>query len=219
VPRTPKNQNLEQNSQEKSLTDIVYPESTGIPVPEYLGTPDKLPESTEDAPQPKRRGRKPGSKAKSHKEVEANIQPEIEPPFQEKKEPVDGIAAAEKRLAEQYGVSNIDAIAEPIFTGEQNYKPVEPTEDATFTGESSGDTVVPQSTEVAQVQGEGQADPNAPQQGDVQAQNGEGIPIPRPLLPEEPEISDIRCPNQLTNAQNNLLGTSFPRSSNVLSAS
>ena len=174
MPRTPKNHNLEQNSQEKSLTDLVYPESTGIPVPEYLGTPDKLPESTEEAPQPKRRGRKPGTKAKSHKEPEANIQPDIELDFQEKKEPIDGIAAAEKRLAEQYGVSNIDAISETIYTGEQNYKPVESTEESVFAGESNGEAIVPQNTEAAQVQGEGQADPNAQQQGDAQAQNGEG---------------------------------------------
>ena len=100
MPRTPKNQNLKQNSQEKSLTDIVYPESTGIPVPDYLGTPDKLPENTEEIVQPKRRGRKPGPKNKVHKEVVESTQQDLELDFQEKKEPVDGIAAAEKRLAE-----------------------------------------------------------------------------------------------------------------------
>ena len=175
MPRTPKNHNLEQNSQEKSLTDLVYPESTGIPVPEYLGTPDKLPESAEEAPQPKRRGRKPSTKTKAHKDVEANIQPDIEMDFQEKKEPVDGIAAAEKRLAEQYGVSNIDAISEPIFTGEQNYVSSEQSEESSFVSENSGEAAS-QNAETAQVQGEVQGDTstdtNAQQQGDTQAQNG-----------------------------------------------
>ena len=115
MPRTPKNQNSEQNTQAPSLTDLVYPESTGIPVPEYLGTPDKLPDNVEDAPQPKRRGRKPNPKTKVRKEpeFEQNVQTEAEPEFQEKRQPIDGIAAAEKRLAEQYGVANIDAIVAP----------------------------------------------------------------------------------------------------------
>jgi transcription termination factor Rho len=182
VPRTPKNQNLEQNSQEKSLTDIVYPESTGIPVPEYLGTPDKLPENTDDVPQPKRRGRKPNmkpnGKPKAHKNIEVEIASDIEPDYQEKREPVDGIAAAEKRLAEQYGVANIDAIAEPIYTGAPSYE---------ASSENAGEQVsvaneseaVSQGTEGVQVQGEnqgeGQIDPNAQQQGEnAQAQNGEG---------------------------------------------
>ena len=103
MPRTPKNQNLVQNAQAPSLTDLVYPESTGIPVPDYLGTPDKLPENANEVPQPKRRGRKPGQKAKVRKDVdvEENFQADIEQNYQEKKEQVDGIAAAEKRLAEQ----------------------------------------------------------------------------------------------------------------------
>ena len=129
MPRTPKNQNLEQNTQEKSLTDIVYPESTGIPVPEYLGTPDKLPEMTEEAPQPKRNNTKKTnakSKAKTIKAKKASepkIQPDLELDFQEKTEPVDGIEAAEKRLAQQQGVETLDAISEPIFAGEQSYTP------------------------------------------------------------------------------------------------
>ena len=52
----------------------------------------------------------------------------------------------------------------------------------------------------------------------IQVQSGEGIPIPRPLLPEEPHISEIKCPNQLAKAQNNLLKTLFPLSSNLSSA-
>ena len=184
MPRTPKNQNSEQNTQAPSLTDLVYPESTGIPVPEYLGTPDKLPDNAEDAPQPKRRGRKPNPKTKARKEpeFEQNVQADAEPEFQEKRQPVDGIAAAEKRLAEQYGVANIDAIAEPIYTGEQNYKPAESTEESAFTGESNGEIVIPQNTDAAQAPSENQgevsadpnADPNAQQQGEAQAQNGEG---------------------------------------------
>ena len=176
MPRTPKNQNLEQNTHSPSLTDLVYPESTGIPVPDYLGTPDKLPESAEAAPQPKRRGRKPNAKPKVHKDVEANYQADVEQDFQEKKEPVDGIAAAEKRLAEQYGVANIDAISEPIYTGEATYKPAESSdsiESAPIVSENFGESVMQQNTE-AVPQGEGQADPNAQQQGDAQAQNGEG---------------------------------------------
>ena len=184
MPRTPKNQNSEQNTQAQSLTDLVYPESTGIPVPEYLGTPDKLPENADNVPQPKRRGRKPGPKAKVRKdtEVEESFQADIEQDYQEKKEPVDGIAAAEKRLAEQYGVSNIDAISEPIYTGEQSYKPAESSEENAFANESNGEAVIPQNGDMAQIQAENQgevsADPNAEQnaqQGEnAQAQNGEG---------------------------------------------
>ena len=180
MPRTPKNHNLEQNSQEKSLTDLVYPESTGIPVPEYLGTPDKIPESTDEIPQPKRRGRKPGSKTKNHKNIEAAITPDIELDFQEKKDPVDGIAAAEKRLAEQYGVTNIDAIPESIFTSEPTYtiKPAESAEETAFVSDNNEETAaqtIAEPTETPDdVQGEVSADPNAQQQGDTQAQNGEG---------------------------------------------
>ena len=78
MPRTSKNQNSKQISQEKSLTDIVYPESTGIPVPEYLGTPDKLPGNMDEAPQPKRRGRKPGPKNKVHKDIVENAPQDID---------------------------------------------------------------------------------------------------------------------------------------------
>ena len=179
MPRTPKNQNLEQKSQTTSLTDLVYPESTGIPVPEYLGTPDKLPENSNDAPQPKRRGRKPGTKAKVRKEndFEENIQADVELPYQEKKEPVDGIAAAEKRLAEQYGVTNIDAISEPIYTGEQSFNSAESVEGNSFATENNGE-IAPQAAEGEQVQGnvnvEQGAEQNVQQQGDAQAQNGEG---------------------------------------------
>lgn len=44
----------------------------------------------------------------------------------------------------------------------------------------------------------------------VQLQKGEGIPIPLPLLLDDPEISEIKCPNQFTNPQNSLLGISLP---------
>jgi hypothetical protein len=52
----------------------------------------------------------------------------------------------------------------------------------------------------------------------VHDQNGDDIPIPLPLLPDEPDISEIKCPNQLTNPQNNFAGTLLPRSSNLPSA-
>ena len=52
----------------------------------------------------------------------------------------------------------------------------------------------------------------------VQVHNGDGMPMPRPLLPDDPELSEIKCPNQFTKAQNNLLGILLPRSSNFSSA-
>ena len=192
MPRTSKNQNSKQISQEKSLTDIVYPESTGIPVPEYLGTPDKLPGNTDEAPQPKRRGRKPGPKNKVHKDIVENAPQDIQLDFQEKSEPVDGIAAAEKRLAEQYGVANIDAIPEAIFTSEPTYT-IKPDLEASFASENNGEAILQAGDAGSQVaesvapyniqegQSDVQAEPNAQQQGDnaqaqgdAQAQNGEG---------------------------------------------
>ena len=103
----------------------------------------------------------PKTKARKEPEFEQNVQADAEPEFQEKRQPVDGIAAAEKRLAEQYGVANIDAIAEPIYTGEQNYKPAEPTEESAFVGESNGEPVIPQSADAAQGQAENQGDVRA----------------------------------------------------------
>lgn len=40
------------------------------------------------------------------------------------------------------------------------------------------------------------------------------MPMPRPLLLDAPETSETKCPNQLTNPQNSLLGTLCPSSSN-----
>ena len=55
----------------------------------------------------------------------------------------------------------------------------------------------------------------------VHVHRGDGIPIPRfpaLALELEPDTSDMRCPNQFTKPQNNLLGTLPPCTSHLSSA-